>query len=50
MAVGATTVAGVALALLRLVADSLPAPVVVHAAVNSLGLLLASFVRQRHSG
>lgn len=50
VAVGATTAAGVALALLRLVADSLLAPVVVHAAVNGLGLLLASFVRQRHSG
>lgn len=50
VAVGATAVAGVALALLRLVADSLLAPVVVHAAVNALGLLLASFVRRRHSG
>ena len=46
-AVGATAVAGVVLAMLRLVADSLLAPVVVHAAVNGLGLLLAAVLRSR---
>lgn len=46
-AVGATTAAGVALALLRLVADSLLAPVMVHATVNALGLLLAAALRSR---
>lgn len=47
VAVGATAAAGVVLALLRLVADSLLAPVVVHAAVNGLGLALAATLRSR---
>ena len=47
VAVGATAAAGVVLALLRLVAGSLLAPVAVHAAVNALGLLLAAALRPR---
>ena len=47
VAVAATAAAGVVLAVLRLVADSLVAPVVVHAAVNGLGLLLAAALRSR---
>lgn len=45
-AVVATTLAGVVLAGLRLVSGSVAAPVLAHAAVNSLGLLVAAFHRR----
>lgn len=45
-AVVATTLAGIVLAGLRLVSGSVAAPVLAHAAVNSLGLLVAAFHRR----
>lgn len=45
-AVVATTLAGVVLAVLRLVSGSVVAPVLAHAAINSLGLLAAALHRR----